>query len=30
MAVDGRETWNIQKYSYPEETGLDHILIPTG
>jgi 2-polyprenyl-6-methoxyphenol hydroxylase-like FAD-dependent oxidoreductase len=25
MAVDGRETWNIQNYSYPGETGLDHL-----
>ena len=25
MAVDGRETWNIQNYSYPEETGLAHL-----
>lgn len=25
MAVDGRETWNVQNYSYPEETGLDHL-----
>jgi 2-polyprenyl-6-methoxyphenol hydroxylase-like FAD-dependent oxidoreductase len=25
MAVDGQETWNIQNYSYPEETGLDHL-----
>jgi 2-polyprenyl-6-methoxyphenol hydroxylase-like FAD-dependent oxidoreductase len=25
MAVDGRETWNIQNYSYPGETGVDHL-----
>jgi len=25
MAVDGQETWNIQNYSYPGETGLDHL-----
>ena len=25
MAVDGRETWNIQNYSYPGEAGLDHL-----
>ena len=25
MAVDGRETWNIQNFSYPGETGLDHL-----
>jgi hypothetical protein len=25
MAIDGRETWNIQNYSYPGETGLDHL-----
>jgi 2-polyprenyl-6-methoxyphenol hydroxylase-like FAD-dependent oxidoreductase len=25
MAVDGRETWNIQNYSYPGETGLAHL-----
>jgi 2-polyprenyl-6-methoxyphenol hydroxylase-like FAD-dependent oxidoreductase len=25
MAVDGLETWNVQNYSYPEETGLDHL-----
>jgi 2-polyprenyl-6-methoxyphenol hydroxylase-like FAD-dependent oxidoreductase len=25
MAVDGRETWNIQNYSSPGETGLDHL-----
>jgi 2-polyprenyl-6-methoxyphenol hydroxylase-like FAD-dependent oxidoreductase len=25
MAVDGQETWNVQNYSYPEETGLDHL-----
>jgi 2-polyprenyl-6-methoxyphenol hydroxylase-like FAD-dependent oxidoreductase len=25
MAVDGRETWNIQNFSYPGETRLDHL-----
>ena len=25
MAVDGRETWNLQNFSYPGETGLDHL-----
>jgi len=25
MAVDGLETWNIQNYTYPGETGLDHL-----
>ncbi len=25
MAVDGQETWNIQNFSYPGETGLDHL-----
>src|SRR5215467_6852879 len=25
MAVDGRETWNMQNYSYPGETGLSHL-----
>ena len=25
MAVDGRETWNMQNFSYPGETGLDHL-----
>jgi 2-polyprenyl-6-methoxyphenol hydroxylase-like FAD-dependent oxidoreductase len=25
MAVDGRETWNIQNFSYPGEIGLDHL-----
>jgi 2-polyprenyl-6-methoxyphenol hydroxylase-like FAD-dependent oxidoreductase len=25
MAVDGRETWNVQNYSSPGETGLDHL-----
>jgi 2-polyprenyl-6-methoxyphenol hydroxylase-like FAD-dependent oxidoreductase len=25
MAIDGRETWNIQNFSYPGETGLDHL-----
>ncbi len=25
MAVDGLETWNIQNYSSPGETGLDHL-----
>jgi 2-polyprenyl-6-methoxyphenol hydroxylase-like FAD-dependent oxidoreductase len=25
MAVDGRETWNTQNFSYPGETGLDHL-----
>src|SRR5262249_51792567 len=25
MAVDGREPWNIQNYSSPGETGLDHL-----
>jgi 2-polyprenyl-6-methoxyphenol hydroxylase-like FAD-dependent oxidoreductase len=25
MAVDGWETWNMQNYSYPGETGLDHL-----
>ena len=25
MAVDGRETWNIQNYSAPGETGLDQL-----
>ena len=25
MAVDGRETWNLQNFSYPGEIGLDHL-----
>ena len=25
MAVDGRQTWNLQNFSYPGETGLDHL-----
>jgi 2-polyprenyl-6-methoxyphenol hydroxylase-like FAD-dependent oxidoreductase len=25
MAVDGRETWNMQNFSYPGESGLDHL-----
>ena len=25
MAVDGRETWNLQNFSNPGETGLDHL-----
>lgn len=25
MAVDGRDTWNMQNFSYPGETGLDHL-----
>ena len=25
MAVDGWETWNLQNFSYPGETGLDHL-----
>ena len=25
MAVDGRETWNMQNFSYPGEPGLDHL-----
>jgi 2-polyprenyl-6-methoxyphenol hydroxylase-like FAD-dependent oxidoreductase len=25
MAVDGRETWNLQNYSYTGETGLHHL-----
>jgi 2-polyprenyl-6-methoxyphenol hydroxylase-like FAD-dependent oxidoreductase len=25
MAVDGRETWNLQNFSYPGETGLNHL-----
>jgi len=25
MAVDGRETWNLQNFSYLGETGLDHL-----
>ncbi len=25
MAVDGRDTWNLQNFSYPGETGLDHL-----
>src|SRR6516165_7792063 len=25
MAIDGRETWNMQNYSSPGETGLSHL-----
>jgi 2-polyprenyl-6-methoxyphenol hydroxylase-like FAD-dependent oxidoreductase len=25
MAIDGRETWNLQNFSYPGETGLNHL-----
>jgi 2-polyprenyl-6-methoxyphenol hydroxylase-like FAD-dependent oxidoreductase len=25
MAVDGQETWNLQNFSYPAETGLNHL-----
>ena len=25
MAVDGQETWNLQNFSYPGETGFDHL-----
>ena len=25
MAVDGRETWNMQNFSYPGKSGLDHL-----